>query len=78
MRYLFGNIKLTLVVLTITLIGLLIYYLSYDDGVYYVYKDSQFPFKTFPDNVAMVDNDDLNVHTKIVYPNNDINADHDV
>ncbi len=78
MRYLFGNIKLTLVVLTITLIGLLIYYLSYDDGVYYVYKDSQFPFKTFPDNVAMVDNDDLNVHTKIVYPNNDINADHEI
>ena len=78
MRYLFGNIKLTLVVLTITLIGLLIYYLSYDDGVYYVYKDSQFPFRTFPDNVAMVDNDDLNVHTKIVYPNNDINADHEI
>jgi hypothetical protein len=78
MRYLLGNIKLTLAALTIALIGLLIYYLSYDDGVYYVYKDSQFPFKTYPDNVAMFDNDDLNVHTKIVYPNNDINADHEI
>jgi hypothetical protein len=78
MRYLLGNIKLTLAALTIALIGLLIYYLSYDDGVYYVYKDSQFPFKTYPDNVAIFDNDDLNVHTKIVYPNNDINADHEI
>jgi len=78
MKYLFGNIKLNLAVLTITLIGLLAYYLSYDDGIYYVYKDSQFPFKTFPDNVAMVDNNDLNVHTKIVYPNNDMNDDHEI
>ena len=68
MKYLFGNIKLSLAALTITLIGLLFYYLSYDDGVYYVHKDSQFPFKTYPDNVTMADNNDLNVHTKIVYP----------
>ena len=78
MKYLFGNIKLNLTVLTITLVGLLIYYLGYDDGVYYVYKDSQFPFKTYPDNEKMVDNNDLNVHTKIVYPNNDINAEHEI
>ncbi len=78
MKYLFGNIKLNLAALTITLIGLLIYYLSYDDGVYYVYKDSQYPFKAYPDNVSMVDNNDLNVHTKIVYPNNDINVDHEI
>ncbi len=78
MKFLFGNTKLNLAALTITLIGLLIYYLSYDDGVYYVYKDSQFPYKTYPDNVATVDNNDLNVHTKIVYPNNDINADHQI
>ena len=78
MKYLFGNIKLNLAVLMIILIGLIIYYLSYDDGIYYVYKDSQFPFKTYPDNVVMIDNHDLNVHTKIVYPNNDINTDHEI
>ena len=78
MKYLFGNIKLNLAVLMIILIGLIIYYLSYDDGIYYVYKDSQFPFKTYPDNVEMIDNHDLNVHTKIVYPNNDINTDHEI
>ena len=31
MKYLFGNIKLNLAALTITLIGLLIYYLSYNE-----------------------------------------------
>ena len=78
MKYLFSNTKLKLIALGIILIGSFIYYLNYDDGVFYVYKDSQFPFKTYPDNVAEMDNNDLNVHTKIVYPNNEINTDHEI
>ena len=78
MKYLFSNTKLMLIALGIILIGSFIYYLNYDDGVFYVYKDSQFPFKTYPDDVAEMDNNDLNVHTKIVYPNNEINTDHEI
>ena len=78
MKYLFSNLKLKLIALAIILFGLFFYYLNYDDGVYYVYKDSQFPHKTYPDNVTMVDNYDLNVHTKIVYPNSEINIDHEI
>ena len=78
MKYLFSNTKLKLVALATILIGLFIYYLNYDDGVYYVYKDSQFPFKTYPDNIVELDNNDLNVHTKIVYPNNEINTDYEI
>jgi len=78
MKYSFSKIKLMFTAIVIILIGLLIYYLNYDDGVYYVYKDSSYPYKTYPDNVATVDNNDLNVHTKIVYPNSEIKIDHEI
>ena len=58
--------------------GFFIFYLDYDDGIYYVYKDGQYPFKTFPDNVISEDGNDLNVHTKIVYPNNEDNTDYEI
>ncbi len=78
MKYVFGKTKFKLILAAITFFGLFVYYLNYDDGIYYVYKDNQYPFKTFPDSEVTTDSNDLNVHTKIVYPNNEVNTDYEI
>ena len=78
MEYLFKNKIYKVAILLLVISGLFLYYLNYDDGVYYVYKDDRYPFKTYPDNVITEVKNDLNVHTKIVYPNNEVNTDYEI
>ena len=78
MKNLLNNTKSKIIIAIAIFIGFFIFYLNYDDGIYYVYKDGQYPFKTFPDQVINESDNDLNVHTKIVYPNNEDNTDYEI
>ena len=78
MKNLLNNTKSKIIIAIAIFTGFFIFYLDYDDGIYYVYKDGLYPFKTFPDNVVNEGDNDLNVHTKIVYPNNKDNTDYEI
>lgn len=51
-------------------------YITYDDGIYYVYKDNLYPFKTYPETNSKITEDDLNIHTKMVYPESEVDTEY--
>ena len=52
------------------------FYITYDDGIYYVYKDNLYPFKTYPESSPKKIEDDLNVYTKMVYPDSEVDTEY--
>jgi hypothetical protein len=51
-------------------------YITYDDGIYYVYKDNLYPFKTYPETNSKITEDDLNIYTKMVYPESEVDIEY--
>jgi hypothetical protein len=51
-------------------------YITYDDGIYYVYKDNLYPFKTYPETNPKITEDDLNIYTKMVYPESEVDTEY--
>ena len=52
------------------------FYITYDDGIYYVYKDNLYPFKTYPELSPKKTDDDLNIYTKMVYPDSEVDTEY--
>ena len=53
-----------------------LFYITYDDGIYYVYKDNLYPFKTYPESSPKNTEDDLNIYTKMVYPESEVDTEY--
>jgi hypothetical protein len=51
-------------------------YITHDDGIYYVYKDNLYPFKTYPESNPKKTEDDLNIYTKMVYPESEVDIEY--
>jgi len=51
-------------------------YITYDDGIYYVYKDNLYPFKTYPETNPKITENDLNIYTKMVYPESEVDTEY--
>ncbi len=51
-------------------------FITYDDGIYYVYKDNLYPFKTYPESNKKETEDDLNIYTKMVYPESEVDTEY--
>ncbi len=51
-------------------------YITNDDGIYYVYKDNLYPFKTYPETNPKITEDDLNIYTKMVYPESEVDTEY--
>ncbi len=53
-------------------------YITHDDGIYYVYKDNLYPFKTYPESNPKKTEDDLNIYTKMVYPETEVDTEYEM
>jgi hypothetical protein len=53
-------------------------YITHDDGIYYVYKDNLYPFKTYPESNPKKTEDDLNIYTKMVYPETEVDTEYEI
>ena len=62
--------KKLIIILLIGILSLVVVwiFLLKDDDIFYVYMDDSYPFKSYPEFTEEKDENDLQVYTKIVYP----------
>jgi len=68
--------RLALLLLLSSIFIASLFYITYDDGIYYVYKDNLYPFKTYPESSPKNTEDDLNIYTKMVYPDSEVDTEY--
>jgi len=68
--------RLVLLLLLSSIFIASLFYITYDDGIYYVYKDNLYPFKTYPESSPKKTEDDLNIYTKMVYPESEVDTEY--
>ena len=68
--------RLVLLLLLSSIFIASLFYITYDDGIYYVYKDNLYPFKTYPESSPKNTEDDLNIYTKMVYPDSEVDTEY--
>lgn len=70
--------RLVLLLLLSSIFIASLFYITYDDGIYYVYKDNLYPFKTYPESSPKNTEDDLNIYTKMVYPDSEVDTEYTI